>query len=249
MRKPEIAWLLERPIAHRGLHDGNVKIPENSLSAFNRALLAGYPIELDLHLLADGEVLVFHDRNLSRLCGLDRQVTTMTKDSIRSCRLLQTSERPPLIEEVFDLVRGAVPLLIELKSTSAPGLLEPRLYEKLRRYGGQYAVQSFNPFHMHWFARHAPAVARGQLAGNRITDRISRLQWPALSNNWNDPHFVGYRAAGLPSRRVAAQRRKGLPVLAWTVRSQEECAQLKRYCDNIVFECFTPEEAIAGTAF
>ena len=59
-------WLFERPIAHRGYH--NETATENSMSAFRLAIEKGYNIETDVHLLKSGEVVIFHDNTLNRVC-------------------------------------------------------------------------------------------------------------------------------------------------------------------------------------
>ena len=241
-------WLLERPIAHRGLHDGNIEIPENSLFAFRHAVEKGYPIELDVHLMADGNVAVFHDNQLDRMCGTDVRITDVDRNALAHYHLVHTAERIPLIEEVFELVAGKVPILIETKTSSKPGLLEARLYRKLQAYNGDYAVQSFNPFHMGWFAQHAPRITRGQLAGDsrslKTPSPFKQAIRTFMVNRISRPHFIGYKAAGLPNKNVANQRRHGRPMLAWTVRSQEEYERLEGICDNIIFEGFIPRKAL-----
>ena len=67
-------WLTERPIAHRGYHDRNRAVWENTLSAFARAADAGFAIECDLQYSADAIPVVFHDDNLKRLCGIEGDV-------------------------------------------------------------------------------------------------------------------------------------------------------------------------------
>ena len=58
-------FLKEKIIAHRGMHSN---CPENSLMAFQKAVQKGYPIELDVQLTKDNEVIVFHDSTLKRMC-------------------------------------------------------------------------------------------------------------------------------------------------------------------------------------
>jgi glycerophosphoryl diester phosphodiesterase len=244
MRPNDIDWLLKTPIAHRGLHDGNRQVPENSLLSCSLAAAASYPIELDLHLLADGQIAVFHDDRLARMCGVEAHITRLTSTALSQFRLLHTGERIPLLEDVFDTVAGRVPLLLELKSSQQPGKLEPVLHRKLRSYKGLYAVQSFNPFHISWYTRHAPRIPRGQLAGDFTLENMPRFTRPALTRLMRfhspAPDFIGYRSADLPNRHVASQRRLGCPVLAWTLRSLQEQDRLDGVCDNIVFEGFVP---------
>ena len=104
------SWLVEQPIAHRGLHDKDT--PENSLSAFSKAIEAGYPIELDVRLIADGTVVVFHDNSLSRLTENDGYIKFLNKEDLKYLTLKDSEEKIPTFEEVLNLVNGQVPLLI-----------------------------------------------------------------------------------------------------------------------------------------
>ncbi|MBR2907166.1 MAG: glycerophosphodiester phosphodiesterase [Clostridia bacterium] len=153
--------------AHRGLHGAG--IPENSLTAFRAAIGKGYGIELDLQLSRDGRVMVFHDENLFRMTGVDRNLCELDADELRALRLKGTSEKIPYLTEVLALVRGRVPLLIELKGKSVTDM---RLCEKaeklLRTYEGLWCVESFNPMQIRWWKKHRPDVVRGQLVTNLI---------------------------------------------------------------------------------
>jgi glycerophosphoryl diester phosphodiesterase len=238
----EAAWLLERPIAHRGLH--NQTAPENSLSAFSRAVEARVPIELDVHTTADGEVVVFHDDNLRRLTGVDTAVREVAWSALAGLRLAGTVEPIPRLREVFDLVGGRVPLLIEVKNRGEVGPTEERLAELLSGYRGPFAVQSFNPFTLDWFRRHHPEIPRGQLAGDF---RGEALRWykkvllrNLLLNAWSRPHFVGYDVRCLPHAAVTRARQCGVAVLAWTVDTAEKLETARRLADNIIFESIRP---------
>ncbi|MBR1540234.1 MAG: hypothetical protein IJ629_03570 [Clostridia bacterium] len=66
-----LEFLRKNPIAHRGLWNKKEEIPENSIPAFEKALQGNYPIEIDVHLLVDGTVVVFHDDNLNRMTRIE----------------------------------------------------------------------------------------------------------------------------------------------------------------------------------
>ena len=68
--------------AHRGLWNMERGIPENSLPAFKKAVDHGFAIELDVHLTSDGQIVVFHDDTLKRMCQLDQSVESMTYDEL-----------------------------------------------------------------------------------------------------------------------------------------------------------------------
>lgn len=240
----DISWLVERPIAHRGLHSGDSTCPENSLKAFEAAVDGGFPIELDVRILADGNVVVIHDANTDRTTGIDNPVSTLDATQIKRMLLQDSDEHIPLMLEVLELVRGQVPLLVEIKNQGAVGELESALYETLSAYKWEYAVQSFNPYSLKWFKVNAPSVKRGQLSTKIKRANLSLyrrfLLRNLLLNRVSCPDFIGYDVRYLPNYAVTRQRRKGLPILGWVVRSQEQYAQVSKWCDNIIFEGFEP---------
>lgn len=130
--------------AHRGVFD-NESVPENSLSAFRGAIRLGVGMEFDIHRTADGEVVVFHDATLQRMCGDPRRITDLTLDELRTLSLLETGEKIPTLKEVLDLVGDRVPLVVELKGENTDTSLCGAAMPILENYGGRYCVESFNP--------------------------------------------------------------------------------------------------------
>lgn len=234
------AWLKGLPIAHRGLH--NSQAPENSLAAFQRAVEGGYGIELDVQLSADGYAVVFHDYNLQRMTGLDREVKDLDWSQLKELNLAGTGQGIPLLEDVLALVRGQVPLLIEIKNEGKVGRLEQAVIEDLRDYDGEYAIQSFNPFVLRYYREHAPGIVRGQLSGtfkgeNLAFFKVVLLKY-LLLNFLSRPEFVSYAVGGLPNWFAQRLRRKGLYLLAWTVKDPEEYGRSLEVFDNVIFEGF-----------
>ena len=235
------SWIVERCIAHRGLH--NDVFPENSLGAFQNAIDSGYPVELDVHIISDGTLVVFHDDSLSRMTGKDGYLKNLTKDELVNYHLQNSKYTIPTFEEVLKLINGQVPILIEVKNTNKVGLLEQKLYEMLSAYNGEYAIESFNPYVLEWFKKNAPNVLRGQLAGFFKGEKLSFIKKFALKrmvlNKMAKPDFIAYEASHLPNRFV--RKYKTLPLLAWTVRSQKEYLKVVQHCDNVIFENFEPK--------
>ena len=233
-------WLAETYIAHRGLH--GVSAPENSMKAFENAIEKNYAIELDVHLIADGTVVVFHDTSLSRMTGKDGYVKNLVRDDLKDCFLAGTSYTIPTLEDVLQLVDGKVPLLIEIKNVDKVGALEKAVIDLLNNYVGEFAIQSFNPFSLAYFKEHAPNFLRGQLACYFKGEKMSYCKKFALKrlmlNKISQPHFISYCAENLPNRFV--KKYSKLPLLAWTVKSQKEYLRVVKYCDNIIFEGFVP---------
>lgn len=240
-------WLLERPIAHRGLHTGNGACPENSLIAFIRSTGIGFPIELDVRLLGDGRVAVFHDEDTLRMTGSRHLVGELRARDLDRLGLLGTEHRIPLLEEVLDTVNGQVPLLIELKPSDAGGRLGEAVLRTLEGYGGEHALQSFDPRVVLWLRRHVPETPRGQLVGDLESEGIPHwkriLVERRLSDRLTAPDFFGCGVERLHLRATDARRRAGTPVLGWTVRSPVEEAEARLFCDNVIFEGYVPKGA------
>ena len=236
------SWLVESYIAHRGLHTDT--LPENSLGAFENAIKKGYPIETDVHQIADGTIIIFHDSSLQRMTGQDGYVKNLKKEDLENIRLKGKDQKIPTLDEFLNFVDGRVPILIEIKNTNKVGELESALYARLKEYKGEYAIQAFNPFVLEWFKNNAPEVLRGQLSGYFKGEQLSFLKKlflkrMTLNKKVSQPHFISYEASTLPNRFV--RKYKTLPLLAWTVRSQEEYLKVIKFCDNIIFEGFEPK--------
>lgn len=235
------SWLVEKYVAHRGLHDEHSA--ENSLSAFEKAINCGYVIELDVQEIADGTPIVFHDTNLSRLTGHDGYVKYLVKEDLSSCYLNGTKETIPTLEEALNFICGRTPVIIEIKNNGKAGKLESQILELLKNYNGAYAIMSFNPYVLKWFKDNAPSILRGQLSSFFKNETLTFFKRIALKklllNKVAEPNFIAYNAQNLPNRYV--KKYNTLPLLAWTIRSQEEYMKVVKHCDNIIFEGFQPK--------
>jgi len=243
-------WLTSRPIAHRGLHNHTQQIPENSLPAFAIAAERGYAIELDVQLLLDKEVAVFHDERLKRMCRKDVLLSAVSSTDLHRYPLLDTPERIPLLREVLMLVNGRVPLFIEIKRQPKVSHANMIILNTLLAYKGPYAIMSFDPFILAWFAKNAPLIPRGQLSSDfkdipmpgYAKFLLKRFAFNFLSR----PDFIGYIEDDIPNKTVQRQRKKGKPVIAWTVSTVQKRERLTGHIDNYIFEHFEPETRIAG---
>ncbi len=236
------AWVTERPVAHRGLHDA--QLPENSLAAFEAAVEAGVPLELDVHASLDAEAVVFHDESLLRMTGTQGDVRAWPWDRLRDLSLGGTSERVPSLADVLRLVNGRVPVVIEIKNSGPVGVIERAVAHLLDRYTGAVAVQSFNPLSLAWFRREQPEIPRGLLAGDMHDTDFGLLKRVVLQRMLLAPHvrpaYVGYDLQALPEPSASVLRRLGVPLLAWTVRTREEQTRALRLADNYIFEFVEP---------
>ena len=241
----KISWIKETPIAHRGLHTKD--IPENSLSAFENALKNNYAIELDVQFTKDKEVVVFHDENLKRMTNDTRNIEDVNYDELKSLRLGNTNEIIPTLEEVLELVDSKVAILIEIKDCKDYIELSEKTYEILKGYEGNYAIQSFNPFILEWYKNNASEVVRGQLSGTFTegSESLNSFEKFALKNmllNFKSkPNYIGYDLEGIPKSKLESLRKKGVPIIVWTVKNKEDMEKAYKYSDNITFENFLPK--------
>ena len=244
-----LSWLVERPVAHRGLHRVSDGIIENTESAVQAALDGGYAIEVDLQLTADGEAAVFHDYTLDRLTAEKGPVIARTAAELKNVRFTATADRIQSLPELLEQVAGRATLMLEIKSRwSEIGPLENRVAELVKTYNGPVAVMSFDPVSMIAVRHFAPNVIRGV-----VSERFGSVpEWQflsfgqrlALRHGWQlpacDPHFLHYHVHGLPFGPTYLFRELGRPVLTWTVRTPEERETASKYADQMIFEGFRP---------
>ena len=236
-------WRGER-FAHRGLHDLDAGIVENTLPAFKAAVEHGFGMELDIQFSKDMQVVVFHDDDLQRMCGDPRKVYQLTLAELKALPLAGREDaRIPTFREVLDLVGGRTPLLVELKSGPFNRSLCEALVEHMKDYPGEYIVESFNPLIVTWFRFHARQLVRGQLVGP-ISDYIPTVgRFPAfvmaglLLNSLARPDFVAYDANAPRFFSPHFQRFMfRTPLAAWTVRDPGLSALVTRRNEINIFE-------------
>lgn len=230
-------------IAHRGLHGIFENTPENSLPAFSRAVELGLPIEIDIHLTADGEVVVFHDDTLNRVCGVEGRVEEKTLRELKQLRLLNTDCEIPTLQECLDTVRGKVPLLIEFKCTSLKcNELCTAANKILSEYDGKYLIQSFYPTVLRWYKKNRKDICRGQLASAFKSEAVhKRLLGNMMFNFLGRPDFISYEHKyGKRFFFESAVKLGAMPV-GWTFRSKEDLEKDKQDFEAYIFENFLPQ--------
>jgi glycerophosphoryl diester phosphodiesterase len=248
-------WLVLRPIAHRGLHDADAGVIENSLGAARAAVAADYAIECDVQLSADGEAVVFHDDFLDRLTGAAGRVSDRTVRELAALKLQGSGEGVPRFSELLETVQGRVPLVVELKSRFDGDLaLARRVSELLLGYRGPVAIESFDPDPIAFLRENRAAMGIGAVAVGLVAQAsYAESEWPELSTSkraelasWvhfprSRPDFLSFNVDDLP-HVAAVLWREGLklPLTVWTVRGAEQAAAARKWADQIVFEGFAP---------
>lgn len=248
MRAPD--WLTARPVAHRGLHDRARGIVENMPGAALAAIEGNFAIECDVQLSADGEAMVHHDDALGRLTEGSGALLGLSSTALKEVQFKDTSERMMSLADLCILVRGRVPIIVEVKSHfDGDSRLVKRMAEVLASYPGPVAGMSFDPDQVVALREMLPKLPRGIVAQRHYTEADWPQATPAQREGMRhlkhalhtQPHFVAYWVNDLPAPAPwIARHLFGLPLLTWTVRTAEQRTRATRYADQMIFEGFQP---------
>ncbi len=246
--KSSLAWLVARPIAHRGLHDKAKGVIENTASAALAAIEAKYAIECDVQITSDGEAVVFHDFVLDRLTEGSGRLDKLRAEALSGLAMRGTTDRVMRLADWLQFVAGRTVVVIEIKSDFTGDMrLLHRVIEVMKGYEGPFALKSFDPLVLEKLREAAPAIARGIVAMNDYDHSDYRLlsnqEKHALANllhfSRTQPDFLSWKVADLPSAAPYLCRTQlGMPVMAWTVRKAEERERARLDADQMVFEGF-----------
>lgn len=249
-KRPGFYGLTAWHYAHRGLHNAEESIPENSLTAFRRAVEQGYGAELDVHLTKDGNLVVMHDESLKRTAGVDKNLCDCTMEELKELKLEGTQEPIPLLEEVLSLFAGKAPLVVEIKAFKGnhKALTEAvckmlDCFPKL-----DFCIESFDPRVLMWLRKHRPKIIRGQLSctiANHYEGKPNIVTWlmtHLFFNFLTVPHFVAYCFEERKNfaYRVCAKV-WGVQKFNWTIRKAEDGAQALKENAAIIFENYCPK--------
>lgn len=237
--------------AHRGLHDQNLGIYENTMLAFEKAVENGFGAELDVQLTSDGYLVVFHDFDLKRMCGVEKKVIELTYEQISQIKIMGSDSKIPLLEDVLKIFEGKAPLIVEIKVAKKAADVCKKTNEVLANYKGKYCIESFNPKAVNWYRKNNPAVIRGQLSSNFLRENEDLnifLKFAMTNLTFNiisKPDFVAYNHNHQDSWALKVYKKlyKKFSV-GWTIRSQKEYDKAKKMFDIIIFEGFTPKHKL-----
>ena len=233
--------------AHRGLHGNGV--PENSMAAFRLAKEAGYGIELDIHLLADGNLAVIHDAKLDRTTGCSGNIEDLNTEDLQNYYLEGTEETIPEFRQVLDLFAGEAPLIVELKCVddNYAALCETAC-KMLDSYQGVYCMESFDPRCIRWLCKNRPDIIRGQLSQNYMKKPSKAkplyLQFLLAFNMLNfltRPDFIAYQfQSRMTLSNWICRKVWGIQGVTWTLRTHEDFDSAVKEGWLPIFEYFKP---------
>ena len=217
---------IARPITHRGYFD-NINIPENSIEAFKKAIAYQYCIECDVVMSKDHEVIVFHDNDLNRMANLDLKVSELSSQELKKVNLLNTQLTIPTLDEILYSINAKTPLMIEIKKGSHPKI-EERIIEIIRSYDGPICLKAFEIDSIKWIKENAPYIKYG-LIGSNLDLSIDNLIELGID-------FLSYDINFINDPIVKLAQNNGIPVVTWTINTEEKYQKASKLADNIIFE-------------
>ncbi len=232
--------------AHRGIHDNSKNNVENTIDAFNRAIVLNYGIECDVRLTKDNIPVIIHDKNLLRVTGVNKEINEITFVELKKIKLLNSEEYIPSLSEVLSIVNDKVPLIIEIKKNSISKMNDLfYIVEILDKYNGKYMIESFNPIVLRWIKENRPLYIRGQLSSSLIRGKeysiIDFLLSNLLLNFLSKPDFIAYdfRFKKNLSFLINKYLYK-IYCIGFTIKSEETFNNNINFFDSIIFDSFIP---------
>lgn len=215
-----IDFLKSNLIAHRGIH--NNQTIENTLPAFTKCVDKNYIIELDIHILKCGTIVVYHDYDLFRLCGENKIIETLTYAQLSKIKI-KGKYKIPTLEEVMHIVNGKVPILIEVKDMNNNDYFEKELVKILDNYNGKFAIQSLNPYVIDWFYKNKIDYVIGLILLNNLNYKVVKKYIKKVD-------FLSVNKNLLPINK------KDKLIIGWTIKTKYEYEKFKNICDNLICE-------------
>ena len=245
-RAERTPFVQQKFFAHRGLFDNESEAPENSIKAFQKAVEAGYGIEMDVQLTKDDQLVVFHDASLKRMCDMEGKVWEYTMEELQSFRLKNSGETIPAFSDVLKLVDGKVPLIVEYKMDRPLTKVCALGDALLQNYPGIYCVESFHPYALMWYKKHRPQVLRGQLSGNLAKETknprlkmVYTLVTYLLTNVLTRPDFIAYDQTYVNNISRKVCKWLGALSVTYTVKSVKRYEEIKNEFDVFIFDSCT----------
>ena len=207
-------------IAHRGAKG---YLPENTLEAFKKGFELGCDgVEFDVHLSADGEIIVIHDATIDRTTNVQGLIKELTLAQIKSASI--HNAEIPTLSEVLNITPKECLVNIELKSgdTVAP------VTDLLKRYKAEgwsydkFLVSSFDWIALKELRELNPEVPLGVLTETDLDLAVAYAEFLQAESIHAYYHL-------LTAENVMEIKQKGLKVFAWTINEPADIAKIKSY--------------------
>ena len=225
-------------IAHRGWH--NKYAPENSLEAFKLALEKNLAIEFDLQMTRDKQIVVFHDSNLKRICGIDKSINSCAYEEIKNLKLKNSQETIPLLSDVLKLVNGKVLLDIEIKNTKYIFRSVDVISHILNNYQGPYTIKSFNPLISYIYKKKNPNISCGVLVGDLKNIKVPKFFQNTFLNirylPLYKPDFIAYNVDLINDFIIAKLKKNNIPLHLYTIDTLAKLNKAQSISDILIID-------------
>ena len=221
----------EKIIAHRGVFD-NRTIPENSISSFKKAMELFLPFELDVQLTKDNILVVFHDENLKRMCGVDKKVQDTTYEEIKNYRLLDSNETIPRLTDILKMNNDFRLIDIEVKNTKRILETTNELFRCLQGYNN-YIVKSFNPKIVKRLKKRNPNMKVGYIINDKYDNGFHNfLLKKKFMIKYCHADFIAISQTLFKKDKYKKMATK-IPTMVWTIKYRTDI----EYSDDITYIC------------
>lgn len=218
-------------IGHRGAKG---HAPENTLISFQKALdMHVDGIELDVHLSADGELIVIHDEKIDRTTNGTGTVNTLSLSELKTFRINQ-EHKIPTLKEVLDLINHQCFINVELKGngTAKPvvSLIEEYVLKKNWKYN-HFIISSFDWNALKEVRSLNSKIPIGILTHTDLELAIAFAKF--IKAEAIHPHFHL-----LNQEKTEQMQKESFDVFPWTVNETEDIKKIKSFKVNGIISDF-----------
>jgi len=227
-------------IAHRG---GASLGPENTLDCIRQGILAGADaIEIDVHLSADGALVVCHDETLDRTTDMHGRIEDLTLSRIKTASIshVNGTERIPTLEEVLYEVKGKCRVLLEIKKSREGQYpqIEDKVVALIDTLGmkDQIVIQSFNDSVLKKLHAIAPEIPLEKLLVCRLPFGLAYDTALHKFSLDDYPYVQSFNTFNMftTDRFIAEAHKIGKQVKVWTV---DNPLKVKKGADGVITNC------------
>ncbi len=218
-------------IAHRGF---TKSFPENTFEAFEAAIQNNFDaIELDIQFSKDGEAIVFHDENLSRLTGNIAAVNDLTLPKLKELRINQKYSIPTLAE-ALKVINRKLMVIVEIKNSKAVDEVVKQIEKSINNQGwnyNQFIISSFDWTVLEQVAKLNSEINLGVLTFDELKKGLAFAE--KIKADCIFPHF------SLLNVEICEEiAQKNIKIYPWTVNDIEDIQRMKTLKINGIISDF-----------
>lgn len=217
-------------IGHRGAKG---HVAENTLASFAKAFELGADgIELDVHLSADGEIIVIHDHSVTRTTGQKGNVADLSVSQLNHMKIDNIHNIPTLAQTIDAIPSKHINIELKVKQAAKPvmHLIEKYVFENGRDYR-QFLVSSFD-----WVALKEIREAHANIPLGVLTEADLELAIGFAKSIQADTIHPYFHL--LTEENTAQMQAQGFGVFAWTVNEPEDLSRMKSFGVNGIITDF-----------